>query len=102
MRVKLIRDRIKIAPGPNWEVRTINTVVGKQLALIAKLHEEVAEIANDAWEPGQDAEFLEAMLELARINGVRWEQIEEAMRHKRATHGGFRMGRVWIVQGHES
>ncbi len=63
---------------------------------MAKLHEESEEIARDATEPAEYADLLEVMLELMRINDVSWHSVEDALRHKRAERGAFRLGRIWI------
>lgn len=95
MRVKLIRDRMVTSQG--GRVQAANSLAGKHLALVAKLHEETEEIAKDATDPAEYADLLETMLELARINRVPWPEIETAMAKKRRERGGFRVGRIWIV-----
>lgn len=94
MRVKLIRDRGPISVG---EARPANTLAGKHLALVAKLNEEVDEIARDATNVEEYADLLEALRELAFINGVMFEDIEAARVEKRERLGGFNRGMVWSV-----
>ncbi len=76
MKVKLIRDKLPAREGAL--VRPANSIAGKQLALIAKIHEEAAEIAEDATNPEEYADLLTALLELARLNHVSWDSIEMA------------------------
>ncbi len=94
MKVKLIRD--KLPPRDGAEVRPVNSIPGKQLALIAKLHEETEEIADDATNPEEYADLFTAMLELARINGVDFDSIEAAFHKKYKEKGGFRKGMIMV------
>lgn len=99
MRAKLIRDDCeKVWTEPlrsNQTIQTVNSITGKHMALLLKLHEETDEISRDATNPTEYADLLEVMIELARINGVRWASIEKALLAKRAERGGFRLGKVW-------
>lgn len=94
MRVKLIRDKMKISQG--GRTAAVNSLPGKHIALIAKLHEEAEEIAKKATDPEEYADLLEVLLELAHINQVPWANIERAMLQKRQVLGGFRFGKIWI------
>ncbi len=94
MRVKMIRDKLEPTVGA---VRPVNSLPGRQLALIAKLHEEVEGIAKDATDPAEYAELLEAMMELMRINKVPWGKVEQAFRERRADQGGLRKGQIWVL-----
>ncbi len=92
MKVKLIRDDLPARDGA--EIRPVNSVAGKQLALLLKLHEEAAEIGDDATDPEEYADLLAALLELARLNGVAWDAIDKAFREKQRLKGGFRRGMI--------
>lgn len=94
MRAKLIRDDMVVSQG--GEVRPANSLPGRQLALVCKMHEEAEEIAKDACDPAEYADLFEVMLELMRINEVPWAQVEAALLRKRAERGGFRKGRIWV------
>lgn len=94
MKVKLVRD--KMAERDGEVIQPVNTRSGKHALLLLKLHEEAEEIARAATDPEEYADLLEAMLELARMNGVTWPSIEEALLKKREERGGFRRGMVMI------
>ena len=94
MKVKLIRDKLPAREGAL--VRPANSIAGKQLALIAKIHEEAAEIAEDATNPEEYADLLTALLELARLNHVSWDSIEMAFQEKLRVKGGFRRGMIMV------
>jgi len=94
MRVTLVRDDVVV---PEGEARPANSLPGKQLALIGKLHEEVAQLAKESTDPFGYADLLEAVSELMRINEVSWASVEEASKQKRETSGAFRRGLVWHV-----
>lgn len=95
MRVKLIRDDMVVGQGGT--TRPVNSLAGKQLALVAKLHEEAAEIARDPTDAGEYGDLLEVMNELGRLNGVSFEDMLRAQAEKRAGRGGFEGGRMWLV-----
>ncbi len=65
------------------------------MALLLKLHEEASEIADAATDASEYADVLEVLLELAKINGVRWAAIEQALLCKRERLGGFHMAQIW-------
>lgn len=94
MKVKLIRDDLPARDGA--EVRPVNSIAGKQLALLLKLHEEACEIGECATDPEEYADLLAAMLELAHINDVDWSMIEAAFRNKQLVKGGFRRGMIMM------
>ncbi len=99
MRVKLVRDHCAaVREAPDRDDQTIgaaNSLAGKHMALLLKLHEEADEISRDAQNPVEYADLLEVMLELAKINGVAWDDIEVAMREKHRERGGFHQGMIW-------
>ncbi len=86
MRVKLIRDRMVCTQG--GRTQSVNSLAGRQLALVAKLHEEAEEIATGATDASEYADLLEVMIELAHINRVPWSEIERVALEKRAERGG--------------
>lgn len=88
LKAKLVRDKL---PG-----KPVNSQAGRHLALGLKLHEEVQEILDDPTNAEEYGDLLEAMLELARINRVNWQDIEEAMLAKRDKKGGFRRATIMI------
>ena len=98
VKVKLVRDNIERAftrqLNEGDKLAPANTLDGKRMLLQQKLHEEAAEIANDPGDPFEYADLLEAMLELARTNGVAWADIEKAVLQKREERGGFRRAMV--------
>ncbi len=96
MRVKLVRDQMKIGQG--GIARPANSLAGKHLALLLKLHEEAEEISRNADDPEEYADLLEVLFELMRINNVPWAQVQKALIDKRRLLGGFRMGRIWVKE----
>jgi len=96
MKAKLIRDKLGGHAGS--VVRPVNSMPGKQLALVSKLHEEAEEIAECATDPAEYADMIEVLIELARINGVSWEEIERTAIEKREERGGFRRGLIMYVE----
>ena len=93
MKAKLVRD--KSGPVKDGCCATANSLQGKHMALLLKLHEEASEIADAATDPNEYADVLEVLLELAKINEVSWDSIEEALLAKREKLGGFRMAQIW-------
>lgn len=95
MKAKLVRD--KSGPVKDGCCMSANSLPGKHMALLLKLHEEVNEIANAATDPTEYADLLETLLELAKINEVPWNKIEESLLNKREQLGGFQMAQIWII-----
>ena len=101
MIVKLVRDKDHKGwsgeyDDSNARYSPVNSLPGKQLALTCKLHEEASEIARAPTDPAEYADLLEVMLELARLNGVPWSDIEKALLEKREARGAFRRGNIYI------
>jgi predicted house-cleaning noncanonical NTP pyrophosphatase (MazG superfamily) len=92
MKVKLIRD--KCVPYPGTSIKPANGRAGKHALLCLKLHEEAAEIADNPTSPEEYADLLEVMLELMRVNGITWSQVEGARTMKLEEKGGFSRGMV--------
>lgn len=101
MRAKLVRDHCAaVVEAPDRDDQTVapeNSLAWKHMALLLKLHEEVDEISRAATDPEEYGDLLEAMMELAKINAVSWDDILEAMCRKREERGGFKRGMIWTV-----
>lgn len=97
VKVKLVRDDINPTESEG-RVQPANSRAGMHILLVAKLHEEAAEIADAATDPEEYADLLEVMLRLARLNGVSWASIEEAMIDKRRRRGAFERGCVFVME----
>ena len=92
---KLVRDNIPqiIADeGGTAEFRTLTQ--HKELSQYAekKLHEELREVLS-ATTKTEITEELADLMEIARkyadINGIHWDEVEEARHEKKSTKGGF-------------
>ena len=97
MKIKLVRDRVAQIDGET--IAEIGMKPVRHALLIMKLHEEVEEIADRAYDPIEYADVLEALEELASVNGVSMEEIQKAKENKRLIKGGFTKGRVVIREG---
>jgi len=99
MRVKLVRDDCAAVRETSYRedqnVFPANSLAGKHMALLLKLHEEADEISRDATSPEEYADLLETVFELAKINGVSQASIESARLIKKAERGGFAKGIIW-------
>ena len=60
--------------------------------LVGKLHEEVEELSRDQERPDEYGDVLEVLLTLAKLNGLKYEDIQQAMIRKREQLGGFDQG----------
>ncbi len=92
MKIDLIRDKVEVAEG---EVRPVNSLPGRQLALIAQLHQELGALAQDGAKKAVYANLLELMREMMRINEVDWQMVEEERIERLVWLGGFRRGLIW-------
>ncbi|KKK95648.1 hypothetical protein LCGC14_2670680 [marine sediment metagenome] len=94
---KLIRDGltplgpVTCAPAPS---RAIHAAL-----LILKLHEEVGEVAEDLTDTREYADVLQALMDLAQLSGVPWEEVETELIWKAKHRGGFEGGKVMVVKG---
>lgn len=95
MIAKLVRDRADAVKA--GQCQAANSLPGKHMALLLKLHEEVEEISRDASRPYEYADMLEVLFELARINNVSWGSIEAEIICKRAAKGAFREAQIWTA-----
>lgn len=91
MTEKLVRDRIPdLAPAREFR----RAAPGERRGLLlAKLHEECAEVAADPCTE-EIADVLEVLRALADDLGVTWPEVEDTARRKRAQRGGFEDGVV--------
>ncbi len=99
MRVKLVRDKIEFDLGhmaAGAEIRAANSKAGRVALLYLKLHEEAQELAQDPSSPEEYADVIQVLIDLARENGVAWEDVGLAVKDKYRRLGGFRRGRVLI------
>lgn len=94
MKIDLIRDKIDIED--EGEVRSVNSLPGRQLALTAQLHKEVNAIAKDGVNVEAYGDLYDLMLEMMRINEVEISKMEECRLERLEQLGGFRKGLIWI------
>lgn len=65
------------------------------LGLALKLHEEVAEVTRAPTDVCEYADVLQALMDYATFNGVRWASVTEARVKKAAKDGTFIPSRIW-------
>ena len=92
---KLIRDKLKGLPGS--ELRRVRDKDEHTAYLIAKLHEEVSEVAGDLTNPEEYADVLEALMTLANLNNIEWSEVMMHVITKHRTRGGFAGGTLMVV-----
>ena len=97
---KLVRDRIPEIIRESGRTPHVSTLPPKayRSALMAKLHEEVAELAvaqTTASVLEEAADVLEVLAAIATEHGVTLDTIGEVARRKREKRGGFAM-RLWL------
>ena len=96
---KLVRDRIPGIIEADGRVVVRRTLTEKEYdaALIAKLHEEVTELAGAAPADrlAEAADVYEVLLALVARAGHSRDDLLRVADHKRAERGGF-TGRVWL------
>lgn len=86
---KLVRDNVKPLDG---EKQTrLSPALHKSL-LIGKLHEEVEEIARTPRNASEYGDVLACLIDLAALNGLKWEYVLDAEQAKRELKGGFLTG----------
>jgi predicted house-cleaning noncanonical NTP pyrophosphatase (MazG superfamily) len=99
---KLVRDRIPEIIEAHGRVSVHRTLAEAEYdaALLAKLHEEVTELAGAA--PAdrleEAADVYEVLLALLAHGGHSVDDVIRVADHKRAERGGF-SGRVWLEYG---
>lgn len=99
MKIKLIRDLLE-PKGTCIELRPVASADEHTALLIAKLHEEIGEVmAGYCRDATEYADVLQALMDLAQLNGVAWKKIERECAHKHGVRGGFAGGKVMISRG---
>lgn len=93
MIAKLVRDNCDAVKA--GQCQAANSLAVKHMALLLKIHEETEEIAKDGNSVEEYADVIEALLELAHINGILQTEIEAVVVAKRAAKGGFREAQIW-------
>jgi predicted house-cleaning noncanonical NTP pyrophosphatase (MazG superfamily) len=96
-KVKLIRD--KLEPKGPITCQPVPSVAIHAALLVAKLHEEVGEVAEGLTDASEYADVLQALMDLARLSGVPWKQVETELDWKLGERGGFAGGKVMVVKG---
>ncbi len=96
IKVKLIRDKLELC-SPSTDLESVAHCRWMHAALlVSKLHEEVAEMADRMYDPSEYADVLQALTDLARLNGLTWQDIQDAQVNKFHERGGFSGGRVMV------
>ncbi len=95
LKCKLIRDKLEpkgvvCHPVPS---RAIHAAL-----LVAKLHEEVSEVADHLTDASEYADVLQALMDLARLSGVTWKEVETELDWKLERRGGFAGGKTMVVR----
>lgn len=93
MKVKLVRDNI-VALDELEVVRPANTRAGRLMGLLAKLHEEAAEIVDAPNDPEEYADLLQVLTDLMILNQIDFMEVSRILETKRARKGGFSRGMV--------
>ena len=99
-KVKLIRD--KLEPKGPVTCRPVPSVAIHVALLVAKLHEEVGEVADNLTDASEYADVLQALMDLAALAGVSWKDVETETWWKLEERGGFAGGKVMVVRGEAS
>ncbi len=94
-KVKLIRDELT-PPSVSISLETVAAPWALAALLVNKLHEEISEVATRMDEPEEYADVLQALMELAELNGVPWSSVEVWRLHKEREKGGFQLGKVMV------
>lgn len=94
--VRLIRDKLPTDyDGESFAETQISEEL-HHLALVLKMHEEVAEIGKAMDDPWEYADLLQAMQDLAGKNGLKWKHILKCRQRKYENSGGFKSGKVMV------
>lgn len=94
MKTKLIRD--KLGPKEGRVMYQVDKETHIAL-LVAKLHEEAQEIAEDCTDVYEYADLLTVLESLASVCGVGWDKVLEAKFEKAKEKGAFLSGKVMHV-----
>lgn len=93
MKAKLIRDNLKGKMGSRIDERPDLLA----LTLVAKLHEEAQEIAEDISDPKEYADMFEAIYQLMELGGVSNIEVQKIRAIKSRDRGGFSLGKIMLV-----
>lgn len=91
MKIRLIRD--KEAGRGRVPSQCANSASGKHVLLLGKLHQSAEGIADDPKNLEAYADMVQAIAEIARVNNIKWSDIETAAITQNSLNGGFRAGR---------
>ncbi|HEY4942792.1 MAG TPA: hypothetical protein VII56_15290 [Rhizomicrobium sp.] len=90
--VKLIRDKLTPADSMVGTVEPGSAL--HQALIVAKMHEEVQEIAADLGNVDEYGDLLELLVSLGRMNGHSLADMVAASDAKREKNGGFATARL--------
>ncbi len=93
MRVEMIRDKAEVSN--DGEVKPVNSLPGRQLALVGKLYEAAAFVAQCSSNAEAYADLMTVVEELMRINEVDTNLVVVIGIEKAERLGGFRKGLIW-------
>lgn len=93
MKIDLIRDKTGVPT--EGEVLPVNSLPGRQLAVIAQLHQEIGALSKDGTNLEAYADLIELLMELMRVNEVDWGDAVDRRVEKLERLGGFRKGLIW-------
>ncbi len=96
VKVKLIRDKLD-SKNSHICLESVKHRDWMHIALLmSKLHEEIAEVAEGMDDPSEYADVLQALMDLARLNGLTWQDVQDARIEKFHERGGFSGGKVMV------
>lgn len=95
IKVKLIRDKLE-PDHPSADLVSVGGTHMHAPLLVSKLHEEVAELADRMDDVVEYADVLQALMDLAQLNGFTWQDMQRARIEKFRERGGFSGGRVMV------
>lgn len=67
----------------------------KFLGMVAKLHEEVAEVVRAPLDAEEYADVLQVLMDFAQINGIPWNWVTSRRVAKKKRLGGYLPSRLW-------
>ena len=94
-KVKLIRDKLE-PQSPHTVTMYVKGTLMHRVLLVSKLHEEVAEVADCMDDPVEYADVLQALMDLACLNDVLWEDVLAIRANKLHERGGFAAGKIMV------
>ena len=87
--------------GTPYETRHIYGTATRpimSILLVGKLHEEAEEIRESLTDRNEYADALQVLMDLARINGVNWRDVESAREDKLGYAGAFTQPRLLVQE----